>query len=105
MPCPRWDSNAIPGLVFAGIPRKHAESGPVRRLYGPVRGGKCGHCPHFFFATFADPIQAISRHGNSVGSARLSAGNCAPDTVICFTFFHVLHGMPFHNAPDCDQLT
>ncbi|AFR28670.1 hypothetical protein ARUE_c17640 [Arthrobacter sp. Rue61a] len=25
---------------------EHAESGPVRWLYGRVRGGRCGHCPH-----------------------------------------------------------
>lgn len=48
MPCPRWDSNGIPRLGNAGKRRKHAESGAARRVYEAVRGGKCGHCPHFF---------------------------------------------------------
>lgn len=49
MPCPRWDSNGILGLAIAGQCRKHAESGPVRRLYEAVRAGKCGQCPHSLF--------------------------------------------------------
>jgi len=30
----------------SGNPRKHAEFGAVRRLFGPVRGEMCGRCPH-----------------------------------------------------------
>ena len=44
--CPRWDSNCIPALENTGNALKHAESGAVRRLFGPVRDEKCGHCPH-----------------------------------------------------------
>ena len=53
MPCPRWDSNAILGLVDTGKWRKHAESGPVRRLYGAVRGERCAHRAHFLICPFA----------------------------------------------------
>ena len=35
MPCPRWDSKCIPSPANAGIPRKHAESGPVWPQYDP----------------------------------------------------------------------
>jgi len=51
MPCPRWDSNGIPSPVITGKSRKHAESGPIRWAYEPVRGGKCGHCAHFLFGS------------------------------------------------------
>ncbi len=45
MPCPRWNSNGIPSLANIGKWRKPAESGRVRWLYKPVRGGKCRCCP------------------------------------------------------------
>ncbi|BCW40340.1 hypothetical protein StoSoilB3_18750 [Arthrobacter sp. StoSoilB3] len=53
MPCPKWDSNAIPGPGNTGKWRKHAESGAVRRLYGPIRGARCAHCAHPEFAFYA----------------------------------------------------
>ena len=36
-PCKHW------------APRKHAESGPIRPMYDPVRDPKCGQCPHTNF--------------------------------------------------------
>ena len=44
--CPKWDSNRAPGVADTGLLRKHAESGPVRPMYDPIRGPRCGHCPH-----------------------------------------------------------
>ena len=66
--CPRWDSNRVPALANTGLPRKHAEYGPVRHLYGPVRDPKCGHCPHPRFS----PPEASPRlpHPASTGCGK-----------------------------------
>lgn len=50
MPCPRWDSNHIPVLENTGKSRKHAEYGPVRPMYDPIRRQRCAHCAHRFLA-------------------------------------------------------
>ena len=44
--CPRWDSNCIPTPANTGLPRKHAESDPIRPTYDPVRRPKCAQCAH-----------------------------------------------------------
>jgi hypothetical protein len=53
MPCPRWDSNCIPAPANTGLPRKHPQSGPVRRRYGRVRSPGCAQCAHLLFARFS----------------------------------------------------
>jgi hypothetical protein len=44
--CPRWYSNCIPTLANIGLPRKHAESGPIRPMYDPVPSPKRAQCAH-----------------------------------------------------------
>ncbi|ABK03238.1 hypothetical protein Arth_1851 [Arthrobacter sp. FB24] len=44
--CPRWDSNRTPVLAIPPLPRKPAESGPVRHQYNPIRSPRCAHCAH-----------------------------------------------------------
>jgi hypothetical protein len=61
--CPRWDSNCIPAPANTRLPPKHAQSEPIRPIYGPVRDPKCGHCPHALFVTFqATPNDCRSPH-------------------------------------------
>ncbi len=67
MPCPRWDSNVIPSPGSTGKWRKHAESGPNRPLYGPVRRLMCAHCAH-------PQICPSARYNRE---ARLHRGNAA----------------------------
>jgi hypothetical protein len=44
--CPRWDSNRTPAPANTKLPGKHAESGPIRPQYDPVRSPRCAQCAH-----------------------------------------------------------
>jgi hypothetical protein len=123
MLCPRWDSNCIPAPANTGVPRKHAESDPIRPQYDPVRGPKCVLCTHLKIGRSAQPatptalpaeetrfVFALATVGRRTGSRRPTfwvmspARDGAPNdrqnhpTMNNFMWLHLLH--PSHELFD-----
>ena len=93
-------------LVIAGKWRKHAGSGAVRLLYGPVRVARCAHCAHRLLTNadgFPESVRRVLQDPprRPVGTSRRPSepSSAAQDSAIGFPPSNV-HGQTNHRRYD-----